>query len=81
MTFNTPATPHKGVVSNQETDTKIFYDIHKRYSSIIGYLLYLVKHPQPELSNTVHELSKFMDKTNMSHCKALLRAIKYIIDT
>ena len=23
MTFNTPATPHKGIVNNQETDTKI----------------------------------------------------------
>ena len=48
MNFNTPATPHKGIVSNQETDTKISYHIYKRYRSSIGYLLYLVKHSQPE---------------------------------
>ena len=30
MNFNTPATPKKGVVRNQETDTKISYNIQKR---------------------------------------------------
>ena len=44
MTFNAPATPYKGSLSNQETDTKISYHIHKSYRSGIGYLLYLVKH-------------------------------------
>ena len=48
MTLNTPATPQKGIVSNQETDTKIPYDIHKRYRTGILYLLYFVKHSQPE---------------------------------
>ena len=80
MTFNTPATPHKGIVSNQEIDTKISYDIHKRYGSSIGCLLYLVKHSQPELSKAVREISKYMDKANTSHYKDLIRAIKYIID-
>ena len=27
MTFNTSATPHKDIVRNQETDTKISYDL------------------------------------------------------
>ena len=27
MTFNTPATPHDGIVHNQETDTKTSYDL------------------------------------------------------
>ena len=81
MTLNTPATPQKGIVSNQETDTKIPYDIHKRYRSGILYLPYFVKHSQPEWSNAVHELYKCMDEENMSHCKDLLRAINYIIDT
>ena len=61
MIFNTPATPNKRIVSNQQTDTKISYDIHKRYRSGISYLLYLVKHSQPELSNVVHEPSKLRD--------------------
>ena len=27
ITFDTPATPHKGIVCNQETDEKISYDL------------------------------------------------------
>ena len=39
MTFNTPATPHKGIVRNQETDTKISYDLQNKYRSGVGLLL------------------------------------------
>ena len=81
MNFNTPATPHKGVVRHQEKDTKISDDLQKRYRSGVGSLLYLVKHSRPELSTAVRELSKCMGEANMSHYKALLRAIKYVIDT
>ena len=48
MIFNTPDTPHKRIVHNQETDMKISCDIHKRHMSGLGLLLYLVKHSQPE---------------------------------
>ena len=48
MNFSTPDTPHKGVVRNQEIDTKISYNLQKRYRSGIGLLLYLVKHSQSE---------------------------------
>ena len=81
MTFNTPATPHKGILRNQETDTNISYDLQKIYRSGIGSLIYLVKHSRTKLSNVVHEISQCMYETNMSHHKALLLAIKYIIDT
>ena len=81
MNFSTPSTPHKGVVSNQEIDTKISYNLQKRYRSGIGFLLYLVKHSRTELSKTVRERSKCMDESNMSHYKALLRTIKYVIYT
>ena len=81
MTFNTPDTLHKGIVRNQETDTNISYDIHKRDRSGIGFLLYLVKHSQPKLSNAVREISKCMDNANMIHYKDILRAINYVIDT
>ena len=30
MTLNTPDIPHKGIVHNQETDTKIAYNLQKR---------------------------------------------------
>ena len=39
MTFNNPSTPHKGIVCNQETDTKISYDLQKIFRSGVGLLL------------------------------------------
>ena len=76
MNLNAPYTPHQGILRNQETDTKISYDLQKRYRRVVGCLLYLIKHSKPELSNALHELSKCMDEANISHYKALLRAIK-----
>ena len=67
MTFNAPDTPHKGILRNQEIDAKIPYDLQKRYSSSIGSLTHLVKYLRPELSNTVRELYKCMDKAIMSN--------------
>ena len=81
MTFNTPDTPHQGIVCNQEKYTNISDNLQKIYRSSVVSLLYLVKHTEPELSNAGRELSKCMDKANMSHYKALIHGIKYKIDT
>ena len=67
MTFTTPATLHKGIVCNKETDTKIPYNLQKRYRNGVGFLQYLVKQSRLKLSNEVDELSKCMDKSNMIH--------------
>ena len=80
VTFNTPATPHRGIVLNQETETKIPYNLQKRYRSGVGSLLYIVKHSLPELYNAVWELSKSMEKSNMRHYKSLLHSTNYAID-
>jgi hypothetical protein len=47
----------------------------------VGMLLYLVKNSRPDISNSVRELSKVADGANEAHFKALLRTIKYVIDT
>ena len=60
---------------------KISYDLQNIYKIGVGSLLYLVEHSQPKLSNAVHEISKCMDKANMRHYKAIMCAIKYVIDT
>jgi len=44
-------------------------------------LLFLVKHTQPDLSNSTCELSKVMDKATEGHMKELCRVINYAIDT
>ena len=80
-TFNARATIHKGFLHNQEINTKILNNLHNRYGSGVGSLLYLVKYAQPRLSNTVHELSECVDKENMSHYKDFVCSIPYVIDT
>jgi hypothetical protein len=47
----------------------------------VGMLLYLVKHSRPDISNSIRELSKVADGATEAHYKALLRTIKYVIDT
>ena len=44
-------------------------------------LLYLVKHSRPDIANAVRELSKVADIANQAHWKALMRLIKYVLDT
>ena len=60
MILNTPDTPHKGILSKQEIDVKIPYNLQKIYRSGVGSLQRLLKHSRHKLSNTVCELSKFM---------------------
>jgi hypothetical protein len=47
----------------------------------VGMLLYLVKHSRPDFSNSVVELSKVADGATEVHFKAVLRTVKYVIDT
>lgn len=44
-------------------------------------LLYLVKHSRPDISNSVRELSKVADGATEAHWKALMRVIKFVLDT
>jgi hypothetical protein len=44
-------------------------------------LLYLVKHSRPDISNAVRVLTKVLDGTTSAHWKAMIRVIKYVIDT
>ena len=44
-------------------------------------LLYLVKHSRPDIANSVRELSKVADGATPGHWKALIRLIKYVLDT
>ena len=81
MTLNAIDTSHKGFLGSRKTYTKRLKNIQKQYRSSIVSLLYLVKKLQPELSNTIFELSKYLDEEIMIRYKALLRTIRYIIDT
>ena len=51
------------------------------YRSGDGTLLYLIKHSQPDIANTIQEHSKMMDKATEQHYDSLLWVIKYVLDT
>ena len=72
---------HIGGLNVIKKQKKKSYDLKKRYSSGVRLLLYLVKNSLTKFSKAVCEIYKFMDKANISHHKALLRATKYIIYT
>jgi hypothetical protein len=62
-------------------DPKISAIDQKKYRSGAGMLLYLVKHSQPDLANSVQELSKVLVGATETHWKALIRCNKYVLDT
>jgi hypothetical protein len=80
-TYRTPSAPHQVLVQPSTDALTLSTGDQKKYRSGVGTLLYLVKHSRPDLSNSVRELSKMMDLANEAHKRALLRTIKYVLDT
>jgi hypothetical protein len=79
--FLTPAAP-KTVIVRPEKDMPVISSLNQtQYRSGVGMLLYLVKHSRPDIANAVRELTKVLDKATIAHWKALLRTIKYVLDT
>jgi hypothetical protein len=79
--LTTPASPKTVIGRPQQGDVLILATDQTQYRSGVGMVLYLVKHSRLDISNAVRELSKEADRANLAHWKALLRAIKYVLDT
>jgi len=76
-----PAAPKTGVVRPKEDDEVIDAEKQSMYRSGVGMLLYLIKHSRPEICNAVRELTKVLDRATPGHYKAMLRTMKYIMET
>jgi hypothetical protein len=79
--YTTPAAPKTIIMRPKEGDPTIDPFDQKKFRTGVGMLLYLVKHSRPDISNAVRELSKVADGATQAHWNALLRTIKYVIDT
>ena len=79
--YLTPAGAKTTIMRPQEDDNKISDTEQTIYRSGVGMLLYLVKHSRPDIANQVRELSKVADGATPGHWKALIRMIKYVLDT
>ena len=80
--FTTPGAPGRQIFIAQEGDNDILNDEEQtRYRSIVGMILFLVKHSRPDLANAVRELSKGMTQATKRSMKELMRTVKYIMET
>jgi Reverse transcriptase (RNA-dependent DNA polymerase) len=79
--YATPAGPKTMCMRPQEGDNLITTEDQSKFRSGVGMLLYLVKHSRPDIANAVRELSKVADGATPGHWKAMIRLIKYVIDT
>jgi hypothetical protein len=79
--FKTPAAPKTVIMRPAPDDPLISTEQQSKYRSGVGMLLYLVKHSRPDISNAVRELTKVLDGATEAHWKALMRVIKFVLDT
>ena len=83
-TYATPAVNGDTVIRMKDDDKEeISLNPTKqtKYRSGVGMLLYLVKFSRPDISNSVRELSKVMDRSTEAHYRTLLRVLKYVLLT
>ena len=78
--YQIPVAVRDAIVRTNKEDS-IDATRQKRYRSGVGMLLYLIKYSRPDISNAVRELSKAMDMPNEAHWKALIRNLKFVVDT
>ena len=79
--YRTPGTPGQGLVRVTDPKDKLDPELHSRYRTGTGMLLYMVKHSRPDLANAVRELTKCLDGASERAYKEMLRVIKYLLDT
>lgn len=79
--YETPAATGTHLTRCEDEEAGLDDEEQKEFRSGVGSLLYLLKHSRPELSNSVRELSKVMDRANKAHQKALYRVIKFVAQT
>ena len=79
--YDTPGIPGGGVQKPLESEPRITEEEQILYRSVIGTVLYLVKHSRPDLDNTVRELSKVIDSGTDGDFKQMKLLVSYINST
>jgi hypothetical protein len=77
----TPGTPGLNLIKTDDEELRLSKELHARYRTGVGMLLFLIKHSRPDLCNATRELSKCLDGPNEAAYKEMLRVIKYVMDT
>ena len=78
--YDTPAEPKKQLkktIEGQEVTAKE----QTKFRSGVGKMLHLMRWSRPDIWNSVRELSRRIVNSNYNHMKAMIRVMKYCIDT
>ena len=79
--YRTPGTPNVILRRVGGDIVKVGDELHAKFRSGVGMLLFLIKHSRPDIANTVRELTKMLDAPTEASVKEMFRCIKYVIDT
>ena len=79
-TTKTPAAPGE-VLEEGDDEHRLPPNEHKDYRKAVGKLLHVTKLTRPEISNATRELSRFGHAPTTAHYNAMLRCMKYCVDT
>jgi hypothetical protein len=79
--YTTPGAPRTVIMRPMQDDPLISIEDQSTFRSGVGMLLYLVKHSRPDIANAVRELSKVADGATAAHWNAMIRVIKFVLDT
>lgn len=77
----TPAYPGSGIIRPKIDEKRVEKSKQDTYRSVVGTLLYLIKHSRPDISNCVRELSNVLDSCTMGDYKCMFRAVKFVKQT
>ena len=78
--YDTPAEPKKQLRKTIEGQ-EVGAEEQTKYRAGVGKMLHLMRWTRPDIWNAVRELSRRMVNSNLDHMKAMLRVMKYCIDT
>ena len=79
-TNKTLGTPSQSIISGSEDRQLISSKKQKPYRFGIGMLFYLVKHPHPDITNSVYHLSKISNKAYQAAFKEMLHVTQLVLD-
>ena len=76
--FDTPAAAGTVLVSGEEP---LPIEQQQQYRKGVGKLLHLMRWTRPDVCNATREISRFGGQASAAHMKAMLRIMKYCVDT
>jgi hypothetical protein len=76
-TYKTPAAPRTNMKLAEKGEILISPEDYTKFWTVVGMLLYVVKHSRPDIANSVQELSNIAHGATKYHWNKLLRNVKF----